>query len=731
MAQNTSGLWKELIAINGTVKEYKFEIDGIEYGLDAEIGHSVNSALYSTFGMGNAFNAELRLEILAQSIPKGARIKRFVRLRYLDRVSEWLQKGEFFVSKRSADEEKWTIEAFDAMMKAEKTYVPTGTWPKPMNTAVNEIASSIGVSIDSRTAINPGYMLQHPVSDVTERQVLCEIAAAHGGNWIITDTGLLRLVPILPQTTIHEIGMSVLDFSDDGKQKPISRVSLFIDNETYITAGNDDGLEISAYCPSATQDMVSNLLLNLTLYEHQKFSAMGANLDPAAELGDQVSVYGITATLSEVADGKSFPDIASSGEAESEEEYPYESPMSKEFNRKIAVGKVLVEKTAESLRSEITGVDKKVSEVKQTVDGFTLTVTNGSTTAKIELKSGKTVIASGTIEMDGLVNFTGLANGTTTIHGGCITTGKIQDKTSANYWDLDDGKLVLRDTDIDGTGGSVRFTNCPINTVASKTFYAADYMGSEFNELNNIMIKVAEQGYTPTSEEMEKFDFNMDGVLYEDVDILRYMIRNNMNVTVEWKVKIDPNNKDAMIRAWRVYNGPDPLTGDATSIGTDVFKIGASGTSLRGGDTPVFIGSRVFTTTMEGELHIPLGELGLTSRPSVVIAEPQSFQGFVNYMWDDSSEYLRLIVIQRETTAGATLVPIPKGALIRLGLVIYGSAMSGIEGARLQSKEATPSTETQTVMPDAGYSYLSQVVVNPIPYEESDNSAGGTTVTIG
>ena len=36
----------------------------------------------------------------------------------------------------------------------------------------------------------------------------------------------------------------------------------------------------------------------------------------------------------------------------------------------------------------------------------------------------------------------------------------------------------------------------------------------------------------------------------------------------------------------------------------------------------------------------------------------------------------------------------------------------------------------QTVLPDIGYDYLSQVVVNAISYVEATNSAGGTTVTI-
>ena len=72
-------------------------------------------------------------------------------------------------------------------------------------------------------------------------------------------------------------------------------------------------------------------------------------------------------------------------------------------------------------------------------------------------------------------------------------------------------------------------------------------------------------------------------------------------------------------------------------------------------------------------------------------------------------------------------------ANIRAGVTILGveGNMSGTEGANPQSKTVTPSTAKQTVLPDDGYNYLSQVVVNAIPYVESENSAGGTTVTIG
>ena len=57
--------------------------------------------------------------------------------------------------------------------------------------------------------------------------------------------------------------------------------------------------------------------------------------------------------------------------------------------------------------------------------------------------------------------------------------------------------------------------------------------------------------------------------------------------------------------------------------------------------------------------------------------------------------------------------------------------MSGSESVKAQAKSVTPSTQEQMILPDGDYNYLSQVTVLAIPYVESANSAGGTTVTIG
>lgn len=75
-------------------------------------------------------------------------------------------------------------------------------------------------------------------------------------------------------------------------------------------------------------------------------------------------------------------------------------------------------------------------------------------------------------------------------------------------------------------------------------------------------------------------------------------------------------------------------------------------------------------------------------------------------------------------------------AKIVAGNIKQGISILGVEGtytgeaAQAQSKTVTPTTEQQVVQPDEGYDFLSSVTVQAIPYNESENPAGGTTVTI-
>lgn len=81
-----------------------------------------------------------------------------------------------------------------------------------------------------------------------------------------------------------------------------------------------------------------------------------------------------------------------------------------------------------------------------------------------------------------------------------------------------------------------------------------------------------------------------------------------------------------------------------------------------------------------------------------------------------------------DDTEKAKLIP----GNIKAGINVMGvTGEYAGEPDKVQSKTVTPSKEAQTVLPDPEYDYLSQVTVDPIPYTETPNAAGGITVTIG
>lgn len=210
----------------------------------------------------------------------------------------------------------------------------------------------------------------------------------------------------------YYVGGDITSFSDNGKYKPISRVTLLVDDENSLTAGDDTGMEVIASCPHATQPMVNALLQTMKGYQYQAYEAGAANIDPAAELGDGVTVGGIYSPLSKLSDdGRGYAGISSPGEAEMEDEYPAEGYITQEFNRKIAETRTTITKTSEEINLKVEGIDGRVSDITQTVDGISLSVTSasdpdGQTTATITLKVGPNNY-TGYIKLDGNVDVSG------------------------------------------------------------------------------------------------------------------------------------------------------------------------------------------------------------------------------------------------------------------------------------------------------------------------------------
>ena len=222
----TSAIYQQLLQTPGTRKEVQAVIDSETYGEDRIVSLSTSANLFpeDTMSIGGAVAKEIELTVRAPGdIPRMAKIVPSYRLVNGSQASEWIQKGVYYIDTRSTDEVSGalTIHGYDDMLKAEQVWQPDQslTFPMTMAAAAQEIAGLMGVTIDPRTVLSTAYMVDYPADDYTLRDVLRYIAAAHAGNWIMTDAGQLRLVTFgeIPEETNYLVAEngSAITFGGD------------------------------------------------------------------------------------------------------------------------------------------------------------------------------------------------------------------------------------------------------------------------------------------------------------------------------------------------------------------------------------------------------------------------------------------------------------------------------------------------------------------------------------
>lgn len=210
-----NALYEQINAIPGRIVEYKFLIENdsgtkIEYTGGNLVNDSINISgrLYSDegFSVGGANSVKLEAEVIPKdTIKTMAEIDVFARLRAGNLVSDWLPQGIYYINTREAQKDPITgsivslkIVAYDAMLKADAFYLElddpiTTGWPKTMAAMVSDICQDIGVTLETGTVISSTLTCEADYS-FTKRDYLSAIAKAHGGNFIITYEGKLRLV---------------------------------------------------------------------------------------------------------------------------------------------------------------------------------------------------------------------------------------------------------------------------------------------------------------------------------------------------------------------------------------------------------------------------------------------------------------------------------------------------------------------------------------------------------
>ena len=255
---------------------------------------------------------------------------------------------------------------------------------------------------------------------------------------------------------------------DTGEPVRISRVNLLVDSGHVYTAGDNSGRTIEKSCPWGTQAMADSILAALRGVEYRPYSGLDGFLDPAAEVGDGVTVGGMYSVLGQTDlafDAMGTADVSAPGGDEAEDEYPYKSRARRQAERELAQTRSMILKKADEITLKVENEVQQLSaSFTVELDRISSTVTdlNGSVKVTLDTLNGLTVKDS---------------NGTTRIKGSSIDTSTIRARSiSASQLNLT-GALTFSDLN-----ASAQST---INGAVSTANSAASTANSAYNTANS------------------------------------------------------------------------------------------------------------------------------------------------------------------------------------------------------------------------------------------------------
>lgn len=391
--KSTSALYKTIFADPAHEVEHKVTIAGVTYGMDKLISISTPSQIFDGGpGIGMAISRELELEFIPEgTIPTAAAVSVFTRLLLGAQASEWLNMGNFYIDSRTYDEtgDVLSLHCYDEMLKTEFVYLDkhndqdkASSWPQSVRTLYQTIADDIGVSIDITLmrSINAMWSIPYPGNN-TARTILCQMAAALGGNWVITDGGVLTCKKLTTSATVaQDLGMNVGALSRGIDSAAFTCVKLTgitgVEGVTEYVAGNTTGLTVEAECPWATQSMANLVLSTINGWVYRPYTADEALLDPAIELGDTVRINGWTSVVAKMQrnfDKLCDASISAPDDEELNHEFPYVY-SGRGSNHELKV-----------IKEEVAQVSNDVSKVSNDLNKFKNSVASLSSYRTVKL----------------------------------------------------------------------------------------------------------------------------------------------------------------------------------------------------------------------------------------------------------------------------------------------------------------------------------------------------------
>lgn len=137
----------------------------------------------------------------------------------------------------------------------------------------------------------------------------------------------------------------------------VTKIICNIDDETQMIVGDDTGYAMEFDNPLMTRAVLQAMLEKIRGYQYQPYQAEGAILDPAAEMGDAVSVrglYGGIFTRSRSFSRLMKANIAAPADEEIDHEYKFETKQERKVKRQIGEVRATLLVQADRITAEVS-----------------------------------------------------------------------------------------------------------------------------------------------------------------------------------------------------------------------------------------------------------------------------------------------------------------------------------------------------------------------------------------
>lgn len=135
-----------------------------------------------------------------------------------------------------------------------------------------------------------------------------------------------------------------------------SKVTISVSDEMEYNAGTDTGQTLKLFCPWGTQEMANKILSSVRGFQYQPYTASGAHINPAAELGDAFSggsVYG-GIYKKDILHGPLYTaNISAPGGEKINYKYEYKSPTIRKAERQYKETKANLIVIADRISAEV------------------------------------------------------------------------------------------------------------------------------------------------------------------------------------------------------------------------------------------------------------------------------------------------------------------------------------------------------------------------------------------